>query len=164
MYTVLLLRALSKNQNWPARLWTNQSFWQWKLIGFFQEFLLKNHLLHAFYLGFDWSGWIVLIKIEILLMMVMVWPVSSDKLMDSTPSIQINVIKPKPKQILRQITRDVTNHVLAFSMEKQMHTTCNFTSDWLRNWRQIFLAIHTQYKTKVITAIVDSQLAESCSI
>ena len=31
-------------------------------IGFSQEFLLKNHLLLPFYLGFDWSGWIVLIK------------------------------------------------------------------------------------------------------
>ena len=45
-----------------------------------------------------------------------------------------------------------------------MHTTCSFTSDWLRNWHQIFLAIHTQYKTKLITAIADSQLGESCSI
>ena len=84
--------------------------------------------------------------------------------MESALSIQINVIKPKPKQIHSQITRDVTNRVLAFGMEKQMHATCNFTSDWLRNWHQIFLAIHTQYKTKVITAIVDSQLGESCSI
>ena len=25
-------------------------------IGFFQEFLLKNHLLRAYYLGFDWSA------------------------------------------------------------------------------------------------------------
>ena len=84
--------------------------------------------------------------------------------MESILSIQINVINPKPKQILRQITRDVTIHVLAISMEKQMHTTCSFTSDWLRNCHQIFLAIHTQYKTKVITAIVDSQLGEPCRI
>ena len=58
-----------------------------------------------------------MIKIEILIKMVMVWPVSSDKLMESASSIQINVIKPK--QILRQITRDVTNHVLAFSMKNK---------------------------------------------
>ena len=36
-------------------------------IGFFQGFLLKNHLLPAHYLGFDWSGFIVLIKSEILI-------------------------------------------------------------------------------------------------
>ena len=46
---------------------------------FFQEFLLKHYLLRACYLGFDWSGWIVLIKSEILIMTGMVWPVSSDK-------------------------------------------------------------------------------------
>ena len=34
-------------------------------IGFFQEFLLENHLLRAYYLGFDWSGWKVLIKSEL---------------------------------------------------------------------------------------------------
>ena len=48
-------------------------------IGFFHGFLLKNHLLRAYYLEFDWSGWIVLIKSEILVMTGMVWPVSSDK-------------------------------------------------------------------------------------
>ena len=31
-------------------------------IDFFQKVLLKNHLLHAYFLGFDWSGWIALIK------------------------------------------------------------------------------------------------------
>ena len=48
-------------------------------ISFFQEFLLKNHLLRAYYLGFDISGWIVLIKSEILITTGMVWQVSSDK-------------------------------------------------------------------------------------
>ena len=48
-------------------------------MGFFQRVLLKNHLLRAYYLGFDWSGWIVLIKSEILITMGMVWPVSSGK-------------------------------------------------------------------------------------
>ena len=43
---------------------------------FFQEFLLKHHFLHAHYLG---SDWIVLIKIEILVMTKMVWLASSDK-------------------------------------------------------------------------------------
>ena len=48
-------------------------------IGFFQEFLLNNHLLRAYYLGFDRSSWIVLIKSEILITTGMVWPVRSDK-------------------------------------------------------------------------------------
>ena len=49
-------------------------------IGFFSnEILLKNHLLCAQYLGFDWSGWLILIKSEILITMGMGWPVSSDK-------------------------------------------------------------------------------------
>ena len=34
-------------------------------IGFFQEFLRKNHLLRAYYLRLDWSGGLVLIKSEI---------------------------------------------------------------------------------------------------
>ena len=50
-----------------------------KTISFFPEFLLKNHLLCANYLGFNISGWIVLIKSEILIMTGMVWQVSSDK-------------------------------------------------------------------------------------
>ena len=35
-------------------------------LGFFQEFLMKNDFLHAFYLGFDWSVLIAMIKSEIL--------------------------------------------------------------------------------------------------
>ena len=51
-----------------------------KEIIFFQEFLLlKNHLLHTHHLGFDYCGWIVLIKSEILIMTAKVWPVSSDR-------------------------------------------------------------------------------------
>ena len=49
-----------------------------KAISFFQEFLLKNHLLRANYLGFNISGWVVLIKSEILITTGMFWPVSSD--------------------------------------------------------------------------------------
>ena len=37
-------------------------------IGFFQEFLMQNDFLRALYLGFDWSGWIALIKSKILIM------------------------------------------------------------------------------------------------
>ena len=46
---------------------------------FFRGFLLKNHLLPTHCLGFDWSGWIVLINSEILITTERVWPVSSDK-------------------------------------------------------------------------------------
>ena len=42
-----------------------------------QEYLLKNRLL--LHLGFDRSGWMVLIKSEILITTGIVWPVSSDK-------------------------------------------------------------------------------------
>ena len=46
---------------------------------FFPRVLMKNHLFCESYLGFHRSGWIVLIKSEILIMTGMVWPVSSDK-------------------------------------------------------------------------------------
>ena len=36
---------------------------------------MKTHLRRAYYLRFDWSGWIVLIKSEILVMTGMVRPV-----------------------------------------------------------------------------------------
>jgi len=48
-------------------------------IGFFKEFLMKNHLLRAYHLRFDWSSCIVLINSEILIVTGMVWPVHSDK-------------------------------------------------------------------------------------
>ena len=65
------------SQNWPPDHYRTSHFDD--EIGFFQEFLLKNHLLRSCYLRFDWSGWIVLIKSEILIATGMVWPVSSDK-------------------------------------------------------------------------------------
>ena len=46
-------------------------------MGFYFE---KKHLLRAYYLGFDWSGWIVFTKSEILITTGTVWPVSSDKM------------------------------------------------------------------------------------
>ena len=42
-----------------------------------QEYLLKNRLL--LHLGFDRSGWMLLIKSEILITTGIVWAVSSDK-------------------------------------------------------------------------------------
>ena len=39
---------------------------------------MKNDFLRAYYLGFDWSGWIALIKNTILVTKGMSWPVSSD--------------------------------------------------------------------------------------
>ena len=68
--------ALSKSQNWPAGSWPDQSFRQWNRL--FREILQKTSLL-GYYLGFDWSGWIVLTKSEILITTGMVWPFSSDK-------------------------------------------------------------------------------------
>ena len=56
------LRALSICQNWPARPWLHFE----DEIGFSQEFLLSV-LLRAYYLGFDCSGWRVLIKREIII-------------------------------------------------------------------------------------------------
>jgi len=48
--------------------------------GFIHESLMKNDfLLRGYYLGFDWSGLIALIKSEILITTGMVWQVSSDK-------------------------------------------------------------------------------------
>ena len=31
-YYLFRLRALSKSQNWPARPWPNQTFWQWNML------------------------------------------------------------------------------------------------------------------------------------
>ena len=89
--TLLLgtVRALSKSQNWPAGPWPHpeKAYFIFKMtgghfeneIGFFHEFLMKNDFLRAYYLGFDWSGWIALIKGKILITKGMSWPVSSDK-------------------------------------------------------------------------------------
>ena len=71
------LRALSKNQNWIAGPWPDQSFWQ--AISFIRGFSQKSLLLRARYLWFDWCGRIVLIKSEILITTWMVWPSSSGK-------------------------------------------------------------------------------------
>ena len=48
-------------------------------LAFPKGFLLKNHLLREYYLEFDWSSWIVLIKSEILITTEMILPVSNDK-------------------------------------------------------------------------------------
>ena len=40
---------------------------------------MKYYFLRACYLGLDWSGWIVLIKSEILITTGMTFPVKSDK-------------------------------------------------------------------------------------
>ena len=47
-------------------------------LAFLKGFLLKNHLLREYYLEFDWSSWIVLIKSEILITTEMILPVSND--------------------------------------------------------------------------------------
>ena len=48
-------------------------------IGCFREFLMKNDFVRAYYLAFDWSGWIAFIKSKILITKGMSWPVSSYK-------------------------------------------------------------------------------------
>ena len=45
----------------------------------FPRVFAENHLFCTNYLVFDWSGWIVLIKSEILNTTGIVWPLSSDK-------------------------------------------------------------------------------------
>ena len=40
---------------------------------------MKNDFLRAYYLGFDWSGWIALIKSKVVITKGMSWPGSSDK-------------------------------------------------------------------------------------
>ena len=40
---------------------------------------MKNDFLCAYYLAFDWSGWVAFIKSKILIMKGISWPVSSDK-------------------------------------------------------------------------------------
>ena len=54
-------KALSKSQNWLEDHGQTNHFDH--EIGFFQEFLLKNHLLPTYHLGFDRSGWMVWINL-----------------------------------------------------------------------------------------------------
>ena len=69
-----ILRALSICQNWPAGPVRKQM-----KLAISTGFLPKNVLLHACYLGFDWSGRKVVIKSEIIISTGMIWPVISDK-------------------------------------------------------------------------------------
>ena len=68
-------------------------------IGFFQESLMKTHLFRAYYLRFDRSGLIVLIKNEILIATGMVWPVSSDNSNKARPQIPYVLDKRSQCQI-----------------------------------------------------------------
>ena len=72
------LRTLSICQKLASRTIALTSQFE-NIIGFFQEFLLKNVLLRVYYLGLDSSVSRVLIKSEIIIATGMVWPVSSDK-------------------------------------------------------------------------------------
>ena len=74
----MCLRALCNCQNWLATPEPNQLFWKWNRL-FPRVFRLKNVLFRVYYLGFDWSGWRVLIKRETIIATGMVGPVSSDK-------------------------------------------------------------------------------------
>ena len=95
------LRALSICQNWPAGPWpdhcpTSQFVNE---IRFCKEFLLKNVILRAYYLGSDWSGWRVLIKREIIIVTAIVWPVSSDKWKAPSVFSRTNEMKDSEKVI-----------------------------------------------------------------
>ena len=50
-HSTINLRTLSRSQNWQAVPWPDPSFRQAR--SFFQELLLKSHLLGAYHLGFD---------------------------------------------------------------------------------------------------------------
>ena len=51
----LVLRVLSKSQNWLAGPWLDQTFWQWKRL-FPRGFAEKPSPLWIIYFGFDWPG------------------------------------------------------------------------------------------------------------
>ena len=71
------LRALSIWQNWPAGPLPDQSVSEWNRL--FPRVFAEKPLLPVHYLGFDWSGWIVLIKSEIVITTGMIRLVSCDK-------------------------------------------------------------------------------------
>ena len=87
-------------------------------IGFFQGFFLKNYLPRAYFLGLDWSGWMVLNSH--FNKRGTAWPVSSDKwkapsvsLSLGTVGIQGNIHSPPAwwkifsKSISRERSREV---------------------------------------------------------
>ena len=53
-------------QSWPAGPWLDQSFLQWNRL-FRRVFFMKCHFLCAYYLGFDWTDWVIFIKSEIII-------------------------------------------------------------------------------------------------
>ena len=67
-------RALLESQNWP---WPDRSFWKWSKL--FPRDFDENGFLCVCYLRFDWSGWIALIKSEILITTGLAWAVIADK-------------------------------------------------------------------------------------
>ena len=66
-----------QGQNWPARPWPDQSFWQPSRL--FRRVFAAKPVLRSYYLEFDWSGWRVLITNKILITTGMVWLVGPDK-------------------------------------------------------------------------------------
>ena len=60
LFTASKVRTtLQRLYHWPVSLKMKK--------GFSKSFFLKNHLLCAYYLRFDWSGWIVWLKGKLLL-------------------------------------------------------------------------------------------------
>jgi len=74
---------------WPDHCRTSQLLAN--EIGFFQSIFLKKPSS----IGFDWSGWIVFIKREILITTGMARPVSSDKWKVSSVSVEGVSLRPR---------------------------------------------------------------------
>ena len=102
-------------------------------IGFSQEFLLKNHLLRAWYLGFDWSGWIVLIKSEILVTTGMVWLVSSDKWKAPIKSL----LRIDGKGMINDVIMTTAHDIICEkkTAQKRCCWNCNIWPNWLTSHR-----------------------------
>ena len=85
------LKALSVFQNWWAGPLPDQSSSKWNRL-FQRVFAKLNILLCAYYLGFDWSGWIGLFKNEILITSGMVWLVwQMESTLNSYPCSSIDL-------------------------------------------------------------------------
>ena len=100
-----------------------------KEIGFFQKTLLKNHLLCAYYLRFDLSGWIVLIKSEIPNTTGMVWPLSSDKWKSPLPCFS-KVGTGRPHHGWSSHFDNEIGFSQEFLLKNHLFLSCHLGFDW----------------------------------
>ena len=96
-------------------------------IRFFQEFLLNNHFLGAYYLGFDWSGWRDLIGMEIRIALGMIWPVSSDKWRAPSVTHFSEPVRPALSPMLTDMISDYFISIFVTSIHQ-------WRLCWLRFW------------------------------